>query len=289
MVEFAFGIAPTMRISADAVFAVKQQQDTTQRNSRRAARRANTRPTTDTISAATATDTIPSNTIDSIAADTTRKAGSSLGNIITGSATDSLYYDMRNKMVYIYSEGDVTYDNMNLKADFMNINLDSKNIYAYGKADTLQDGTIELVTPTFTQGESTMNMDTITYNIESQRAKVKGIRTQQGDGWLIGHNVKKMEDNSINIADGMYTTCDQTDHPHFYYYMSKAKVITGDKGKVIMGPGHIVIEDVSIPFLGLPEGFFPLSTGPKSGILMPTYGEEADEVSTSEDWVITSH
>ncbi len=203
-----------------------------------------------------------------------RKSGSGLDRIIQGHATDSLYYDMRKKMVYIYEKGDVTYDNMNLQADFMNIDLDSKNIYAYGKADTI-DGEPTVTRPLFTQGGTSLNMDTIAYNIESQRAKIKGIATQQGDGWLIGHDVKKMADNSIHIADGMYTTCDQTDHPHFYYYMSKAKVIPGDNGKVIMGGGHLVIEDVDIPFLGLPEGFFPLSSGPKSGILMPTYGEEA--------------
>ena len=203
-----------------------------------------------------------------------RKSGSGLDQIIKGRATDSLYYDMRKKMVYIYEKGDVTYDNMNLQADFMNIDLDSKNIYAYGKADTI-DGEPTVTRPLFTQGGTSLNMDTIAYNIESQRAKIKGIATQQGDGWLIGHDVKKMEDNSIHIADGMYTTCDQTDHPHFYYYMSKAKVIPGDNGKVIMGGGHLVIEDVDIPFLGLPEGFFPLSSGPKSGILMPSYGEEA--------------
>lgn len=204
-----------------------------------------------------------------------RRAGAGLDRMITGHATDSLYYDMRKKMVYIYKQGDVTYDNMNLKADFINIDLDTKNIFAYGKADTLEGGEATVTRPLFSQGSTSLNMDTITYNIESQRAKIKGIATQQGDGWLVGQNVKRMEDNSIHIADGMYTTCDETDHPHFYYYMSKAKVIPGDKGKVIMGGGHLVIEDVDIPFLGLPEGFFPLSSGPKSGILMPTYGEEA--------------
>ena len=203
-----------------------------------------------------------------------RKSGAGLDRIITGHAVDSLYYDMRKKMVYMYEQGEVKYDNMNLQADFMNIDLDSKNIYAYGKADTI-NGEPTVTRPLFTQGGTSLNMDTIAYNIESQRAKIKGIATQQGDGWLIGQEVKKMEDNSIHIADGMYTTCDHTDHPHFYYYMSKAKVIPGDNGKVIMGGGHLVIEDVDIPFLGLPEGFFPLSSGPKSGFLMPTYGEEA--------------
>ncbi|MBR3775529.1 MAG: LPS-assembly protein LptD, partial [Alistipes sp.] len=203
-----------------------------------------------------------------------RKAVSGLDKMITGHATDSLFYDLRNNKVYIYEKGDVTYDNMNLQADYMNIDLDQKSIYAYGKTDSV-DGEVVITRPLFTQGETSLNMDTITYNIETERAKIKGIATQQGDGWLIGHDVKRMEDNTIHIADGMYTTCDETDHPHFYYYMSKAKVIPGDKGKVIMGGGHPVIEDVDIPFLGLPEGFFPLSSGPKSGILMPTYGEEA--------------
>ena len=268
-VQFVFGLhaAPAF-ISARAML---EQQDTLKRDSVRRVREM--REMADSIlsiagidqdSLATLGDTIVNR----------RKSGSSLDRIIQGRATDSLYYDMRKKMVYIYEKGDVTYDDMNLQADFMNINLDSKNIYAYGKVDTI-DGVPTVTRPLFTQGGTSLNMDTIAYNIESQRAKIKGIATQQGDGWLIGHDVKKMEDNSIHIADGMYTTCDQTDHPHFYYYMSKAKVIPGDNGKVIMGGGHLVIEDVDIPFLGLPEGFFPLSSGPKSGILMPSYGEEA--------------
>ena len=210
------------------------------------------------------------------AADTAarRKAVSGLDRMITGRASDSLFYDLRNNRVYIYEQGDVTYDNMNLKADYMDIDLDNKSIYAYGKTDSV-NGEVVSTRPLFTQGETSLNMDTITYNIETQRAKIKGIATQQGDGWLIGNDVKRMEDNTIHIANGMYTTCDETEHPHFYYYMSKAKVIPGDNGKVIMGGGHLVIEDVEIPFLGLPEGFFPLSSGPKSGILMPSYGEEA--------------
>ena len=58
---------------------------------------------------------------------------------------------------------------------------------------------------------------------------IKNIATQQGDGWMVGQEVKRMSDNTINIADGMYTTCDQTDHPHFFYSMSKVKVIPGTK------------------------------------------------------------
>ena len=271
-VQFVFGLhAAPVFIKGHVKL---EQQDTLKRDSiRRAREMREMAEMADSILAVAGIDQDSLSTLgDTIV--NRRKSGSGLDRIIQGRATDSLYYDMRKKMVYIYEKGDVTYDNMNLQADFMNIDLDSKNIYAYGKVDTI-DGEPTVTRPLFTQGGTSLNMDTIAYNIESQRAKIKGIATQQGDGWLIGHDVKKMEDNSIHIADGMYTTCDQTDHPHFYYYMSKAKVIPGDNGKVIMGGGHLVIEDVDIPFLGLPEGFFPLSSGPKSGILMPSYGEEA--------------
>lgn len=177
--------------------------------------------------------------------DSARKSGSSaIDKPISGRAMDSLYYDLRTKKVYLYNQGDVTYGNFNLKADYMDIDLNSKNIYAYGSSDTL-DGEVKINRPTFTEGNSTLNMDTIVYNITTQKAKIEGIATQQGDGWLIGERVKKMPDNTINIAGGMYTTCDHTDHPHFYYDASQIKVIPGKKA--IMGPGHLVIEDVHIP------------------------------------------
>lgn len=210
---------------------------------------------------------------DSLQADTAAKKGGGafLEDIITGKNRDSLVYDVRNKMVYIYNEGDITYQDMNLKADFMRMNMNTKEIYAYGKADTVE-GKPAPTRPIFSQGNSSYTMDTITYNIESAKAKIKGVATQEGDGWLVGGHVKKMKDNTINISDGKYTTCDETDHPHFYLAMTKAKVIPGKK--VVTGPAYLVLEDVPIYPLMLPEGFFPISSGPKSGILMPTYGEE---------------
>lgn len=280
--QFVFGFAPTLRLLPEThdTDTVSIRQDTTpQQRTRRSERRRSerlARPAADTAAAvAVAADTVTTDvdTLTLQVADTVRRAKKAgLDKPISGKASDSLYYDLRNKMVYIYEQGDVSYGDMNLKADFMNINLDNKNIYAYGKADTV-DGAPVMTRPVFTQGTTTLNMDTITYNIESQRAKIKSIATQQGDGWLVGTSVKKMEDNTINIEGGMYTTCDQTDHPHFYLAMTKAKVIPGKKA--ITGPAYLVMEDVPIYFLGVPEGFFPLNTGPKSGILMPTYGEEA--------------
>ena len=213
-------------------------------------------------------------TADTVKRDTARQprpAEKVLDAPITGKNTDSLVYDVRNKLVYIYNEGDITYETSNLKADFMRIDLNSNLVYAYGKPDSL-DGKPIITKPEYTEGEESYKMDTITYNLDTKKAKIKGVATQQGDGWLVGGSVKKMTDNTINIENGKYTTCENTDHPHFYLAMTKAKVIPGKK--VVTGPAYLVLEDVPIYFLGIPEGFFPISSGPKSGLLMPTFGEE---------------
>ena len=244
---------------------------------RRAPRR---RAATDTLrtgvsgdAAAAAPDSVAPALPGDAAADTARRGsrGSFLDDIITGRNRDSLVFEVQRNVVHIYNEGDVTYQSSNLKADYMRIDMDSKEIHAYGKADTVE-GRPTTTHPVFQEGSASYTMDTITYNIDTKKAKIKGVATQEGDGWLIGGSVKKMADNTINIQDGKYTTCDHTDHPHFYLAMTKAKVIPGKK--VVTGPAYLVMEDVPIYFLGIPEGFFPISSGPKSGLLMPTYGEE---------------
>ena len=201
-----------------------------------------------------------------------RRAGGGLTEIIEGKNTDSLIYDIRTQKVYIYNQGDLKYADKSLQADFMRINMENKEIHAYGKPDTV-DGKPTKPQPVFTDAGASYTMDTITYNFSSEKALIKGVATQQGDGWLVGGRIKKQPDNTINIQHGKYTTCDHTDHPHFYLAMTKAKVIPGKK--VITGPAYLVMEDVPIYFLGIPEGFFPLNMGPKSGLLMPSYGEDA--------------
>ncbi len=74
------------------------------------------------------------------------------------------------------------------------------------------------------------------------------MSTQDGEGYLLGARVKKMKDNTVNIAGGKFTTCD-ADHPHFYLAMTKAKMIPGKK--VIVGPSYLVMEDVPIISLSM--------------------------------------
>lgn len=227
--------------------------------------------TTPSAIAADSLDTI-ANKADTLASDTLaggRKQRNFLDEIISGKNKDSLYYDVRGKMVHIYEQGDVTYGNMNIKADYMRVSMDSKEILAYGKADTSAYGHTR---PEFTEAGSTYTMDTVTYNIDTKRAKIYGVVTKDGEGYLTGKEVKMMDDKSFNISGGVYTTCDHTDHPHFYIAMTKAKFIPNEK--IISGPLYLVFADVPLPLV-IPEIFFPMNMERKSGLIMPSYGEES--------------
>ena len=253
--------------------ATPRTEQTSRREARR--RRISERTLTDTPPAIEQADTLATpQEVDTMGIDSSkmpRPAGKFLSDPIIGKNSDSLVYDVRRKLVYVYNQGDVSYQESSLKADYMQIDLNKKHVYAYGKSDSI-NGKWTSTKPEYTEGDATYSMDTITYNIDTKKALIKGVATQQGDGWLVGGSVKKMTDNTINIENGKYTTCENTDHPHFYLAMTKAKVIPGKK--VITGPAYLVLEDVPIYFLGIPEGFFPISSGPKSGLLMPTFGEE---------------
>ena len=146
---------------------------------------------------------------DSLAADSVERKPF-LDDVISGNNEDSLIYDPRRKLVYIYEKGDVKYQDKNLKADFMKIDMESKEIFAHGRMDTVAG---KPTRPEFLDGSSSYEMDTITYNIETEKARIKEVSTQDGEGYLLGARVKKMKDNTVNIAGGKCTTCDAA-HPH---------------------------------------------------------------------------
>ena len=212
----------------------------------------------------------------SMAADTaaqdTLLNNSSLESPIFSGGRDSIVKDFDvngRKMIYYYGDVKVTYGDLELTAEYMAFDVDSKTVFAKGLPDT--SGTI-IGSPVMKQGEKQYEMESVYYNFNSEKAKIKNMITQEAEGFLHGQYIKKMPDNSINIAKGKYTTCDH-EHPHFYLKMTTAKVIDGGK-KTVFGPSYVVLEDVPTPF-ALPFGFVPKFSGRSSGILMPTYGEEA--------------
>lgn len=187
-------------------------------------------------------------------------------------ARDSIIEDFSNgkKMIYYYGDVKVTYGNMELTADYMEFDVDNNTLFARGTKDSL--GVITGM-PTMTDGGSTYSMEEVTYNLTTKKAFINNMITQEAEGLLHGKNIKMMPDNSININNGKYTVCDHED-PCYYLHLTTAKVITKPSQKTVFGPAWAVIADVPLP-LALPFGFLPKRPDRATGLLMPTFGEEA--------------
>jgi hypothetical protein len=183
-------------------------------------------------------------------------------------AKDTIDYDISNRKSYLYGEAYVIFEDIELRADYIEVDFDKKEVFASGLADSL--GVIS-GRPVMTEGGEKFEAEMMRYNFETKKGFISGIITEQEGGFLHGHTTKKHENNHLHIHGGKYTSCD-LDHPHYYIALTRAKVIPDDK--VVSGPAYLVIEDIPLP-LAVPFGFFPNKRGQTSGILFPSYGEEA--------------
>jgi hypothetical protein len=182
---------------------------------------------------------------------------------------DSSFFDMKKRRAYLFGEAIVIYGSIKLEAAFIMMDFSNNEVYAYGVRDST--GAI-LGKPIFTQDGETFKADTIRYNFRSKKGLIQHVTTEFDGSYLHGGRTKKQPNNEVHLVDGKFTTCD-LDHPHFYFKISKAKVIPDDK--IVSGPAFLVIEDVPTP-LGLPFGFFPNKKGSTSGIIVPEFGEEVN-------------
>ena len=187
-------------------------------------------------------------------------------------AKDSIIEDFSNgkRLIYYYGDVSVTYGNMKLTADYMEYDLNTSTLYARGTKDTT--GVIK-GRPVMEQSGKSYEMEEVRYNFETNKARITNMVTQEQDGILHGKKIKMMPDRSINIANGRYTVCD-CEEPHYYLHLSRAKVMTKPNQKTVFGPAWPVIGDVPLP-LALPFGFIPDRPDRATGILFPSFGEEA--------------
>lgn len=201
-------------------------------------------------------------------------------DIIQYSAMDSITIDLDSRNADLHRQGSINYQSMELKADAIKVDFNNQTLHATGTMrmpDTVAgDSAIQQVVnevkyvgrPYFKQGDMEYFADTIVFNYNSQKGIIHGVVTQEGDGFLHGTKVKKINDSVMYLNSGQYTTCNHA-HPHYALNFTKSKLILNDK--IVTGPAYLTIQDIPTPLV-LPFAFFPLSKGVSSGLLMPSYG-----------------
>jgi len=176
--------------------------------------------------------------------------------------------DLVNKKSILVDEAEVTYGDMQIKADSIVFDMMANTVFATGRPDST--GKMK-GTPAFKQGSQEIEADSLFYNFLTRKAIAYKIVTKQEDGLLRSNLTKLLEDGTSNISRSTYSTCD-AEHPHFYINLPKAKIYPGKK--IISGPGNLVLEGIPLP-IALPFGFFPIQTKrAASGIIIPRIGQE---------------
>lgn len=205
---------------------------------------------------------------DSLMTDSVPPKKGTLEATVDYQAKDSIVWTAGN-MAFLYGESDVKYQAIELKAEMMQMNMDSTLLYATHGVDSLGE---EFGHPVFSEGEQDIEAKEMHYNFKTRKALAKYVVTQQGEGHVTASITKKMPDDVMNMQGGKYTTCDDPECPHFYINMTKAKLRPGKD--IVTGPAYLVIEDVPLFPLVLPFAFFPFTDTYSSGIIMPSYGDD---------------
>ena len=221
------------------------------------------------------TDSLQGN--DSLKADTVTVRIDSIAPVKKKQPLDApVVYESNDSTVFtlggaatLYGSGKVNYQNIELAAEVISMNLDSSTVHAYGIKDTTG---VEKGKPVFKEGDTSYDTETIRYNFKTKKAGITDIVTQKGEGYVTGSKAKKGANDEIFMEHGRYTTCDHHDHPHFYMQLTRAKV--RPKKNVVTGPAYLVVEDVPLP-LAVPFFFFPFSSSYSSGFIMPTYMDDS--------------
>ncbi|MFC2125136.1 putative LPS assembly protein LptD [Bacteroidota bacterium] len=186
---------------------------------------------------------------------------------INYSAKDSMNLSLNNRIIDIYGDGKITYGDIELTADRIEVDYAVQEISAEGSEDTLGNKYGE---PVFKDDLEVYETKKMRYNFKTKKAIIKGVVTQQGEAIMHGSNVMRNQHGDMYIDHAKYTTCNLPE-PHFHIEAEKLKVIPNSK--IIVGPFHMRVADIPVP-IGWGFGMFPMPRKKSSGIIVPTFGEE---------------
>ena len=182
-------------------------------------------------------------------------------------AVDYEKIDQKKKLITLYNQAEVYYDDIELKAGIIVIDYQKNEVYA----GRIKDSTGKYTQlPVFKQGTNVVEPDSIRFNFKTKKALVWNSRTDQGEFKVKAAITKKENDSVYFMKGARFTTAKDIDNPEYYFYTNKVKMVPSKK--IVVGMTNMVIADVPTP-IALPFAFFPITDKSRSGIIMPTYND----------------
>jgi lipopolysaccharide assembly outer membrane protein LptD (OstA) len=168
---------------------------------------------------------------------------------------DFIDYDNEERVLSLYGRAWIRYQNITLRADTVVYTVSNNQFQARGA-------------PTLIEGGDTTVGDFMVYNIKTRRGRVSYAITRFEETYVTGSNIVKTPENCLYIEQGDYTSCENPEHPHYYFYGRHVKFIPQDK--VVSRP--VVLNVGDAPVAVLPFFVMPLQRGRRSGWLTPSWG-----------------
>ena len=191
------------------------------------------------------------------------------------------YHDYQNQHTYLVQDAIVKYLDMEIAADYIDINWDTGDVYAVGEEDSLG----KIIAPAkFKQGQKEIEYNSFTINMNTRQGKAFNVRTQESmgsdQGVVVAGVVKQYNDSISGMRKVAYTTdtyfIERKDSIADYHLQTEvAKYLQGKDKKVVTGPIVMKIYEVTTP-LALPFAFLPMGDSRSAGILMPSFGEREE-------------
>ena len=198
------------------------------------------------------------------------RASSGLSSPVFSNADDSTRMDYQNNVLYLYGNAKVKFGDFELTADFVRIDREHNLLFASGLKDHNNRYKGRPIFKSSTEPPTTT--DSVYYNFETKKGKTFGTFSEVDGGFIQARQLKNNQYNEGFIKDAMYSTCNLPEpHTHFGIFITRG--IVSEKN-IVAGPAHLVVEDVPLPFIGLPFGFFPKNDKQASGFMFPSFGED---------------
>jgi len=210
--------------------------------------------------------------VDTTKIDTSKsKQKFDVDDVVYAASSDSIIFDVSNKKMFIYGNGELKYKNTELKSGKINIDYNTNVLEAFGLPDTSDTAKVKIKqTPILKEGTEVYEGSQIKYNFKTQRGFISLAKNEMQGSRYEGEKVKKVDKNIYFVQHGMFTTCEK-DTPHTYFTASEMKVI--QKDKVFARWIFMYVGGVPFP-IPIPFAVFPSEGGRRSGIIVPSYGRD---------------
>jgi len=187
-------------------------------------------------------------------------------------------HDLKKRKSYFMRNARVTYGDMTINADYIELDWNSGDVYAEGKKDSIG----QIIEQTkLVQGMQEFFQDAFKVNFKTKIGTAYNVKLSEGEGVIVADRIKRINDSVLLLNRADYTTDTyfkdgKTKEPDYVLRTSPGKMLTkGDKKTLITGPINIRIYDIPTPLIA-PFSFIPLGNKRSGGILMPRPGERAD-------------